>query len=77
MNEIQDALQTFQIQILEALLALCDLEEMSLTRGIESPNTSVARREAAINRRYEVPMERELILERLANFDPPLRVLLD
>jgi hypothetical protein len=77
MNEIHDALQKLQILTLEALLVLCDLEEANLTREIESPVAPAGRREAAINRRYEVPIEREIILGRLADLDPPLGVLRD
>ena len=77
MNEIEDALQRFQIQTLEALLALADLEEAGLTHELLSWETSVDRRLAALNRKYEVPIEREIILENLADFDPPLRVKLD
>ena len=77
MNEIEDALQRFQIQTLEALLALADLEEVGLTNEILSWETSGDRRLAALNRKNEIPIEREIILENLADFNPPLRVKLD
>lgn len=77
MSEIEDALQRFQIQTLEALLALADLEEAGLAHELLSAETSVDRRLAALNRSYEVPVEREIILENLADLDPPLRVQLD
>jgi hypothetical protein len=76
-NEIKDALQKFQIQNLEALLALADLEEAGLARELLSYDTPAERRIAALNRQYEIPIEREIILQHLADFGPPLRVSLD
>ena len=72
---LQNALRQFQIQTLEALLALADLEEAGLTHEILSASTSANRR--LMNRSYEVPIEREIILENLADFNPPLRVRRD
>ena len=76
MNEIENALRTFQIQTLEALLALTDLEETGLIREVLAPETSEDCRLAALNRKYEIPIEREIILQNLADLDPPLRVSL-
>jgi hypothetical protein len=74
---LQNALRQFQIQTLEALLALADLEEAGLTHEILSAYTSTDRRLTAMNRSHEVPLEREIILYHLAQMNPPLRVRRD
>ena len=74
MKELQGALRRLQIQNLETLLALADLEETALTVEIQSPHTSEERRIAAKNRLYEIPIEKEIVLTRLADLNPPLRV---
>ena len=74
MKELRGALRRLQIQNLEALLALADLEETALNVEIQSPHTSEERRIAAKNRLYEIPIEKEIVLTRLADLNPPLRV---
>jgi hypothetical protein len=51
-----------------------DLEEAGLSRELLSWETSADRRLAALNRKTEIPLEREIILQNLADLDPPLRV---
>ena len=76
-DDLRDALNRFQTHTLEALLALADLEEAGLNREILLPETGPDRRIAALNREIEIEIEREIVLQHLADMDPPLRVRSD
>lgn len=75
MDEIVAALRIFQIQTLEALLALSELEEAALE--IERHVATEERRVGISNRLYEIPIEREIILGRIADLEPPMIILAD
>jgi hypothetical protein len=76
-DDLRDALNRFQTHTLEALLALADLEEAGLDREILLPETGPDRRIAALNREIEIEIEREIVLQHLADIEPPLRISLD
>jgi hypothetical protein len=74
MDQIRETVRERRIQVLTAQLESRRIEEVSLSREIESSATPRERRVEAICRRAFISVEREFIVNELAALDPPLRV---
>jgi hypothetical protein len=76
-DELIKALKDFQIEALESLLRLYDLEESGLRNSMQSPDSTDTQRIFAIERCEQISIEKEIILQRLADLGPPLRIAPD